>query len=152
MKDHLQLRSIIERDSRYKLEAYYYVLETLDFARSQLGMGYCESTSVPFSPGDEELDEPENVVPHISGTELCQAIRIRAVGMFGLMAKTVFQQWGITQTDDFGEIVYNMVEAGKMQEASGDCREAFHQVYDFQTVFHDHFSFHEDWNSLLHAA
>lgn len=152
MKDHLQLRSIIERDSRYKLEAYYYVLETLDFARSQLGMGHCEPAAVSFSSGDEELDEPENVVLHISGGELCEAIRIRALGMFGLMAKTVFQQWGITTTDDFGEIVYNMVEAGKIQAASNDCREAFHQLYDFQKVFCDDFSFHEDWNSLLHAA
>ncbi|MDO4574818.1 MAG: hypothetical protein Q4D98_06350 [Planctomycetia bacterium] len=139
MIDHLQLRSILDRDSRYKLNAYYYVLETLDFARSELGMGHLTERN-PHT-ADEENDEPENLARHITGEELCEALKIRATWMFGYMAKTVFQQWGITTTDDFGEIVYNMIEAGKMRAADGESRADFHDLYDFQTVFCDAFCF-----------
>ena len=141
MYDQLQLHSIVERDSRYKLGAYYYVLETLDFARAQLGMGESAALPVGSPAGDEDSDEPECSLQHISGAELCEAIQIRAQWMFGFMAKTVFNQWGVFTTDDFGEIVFNMVEAGKIRVASGDRKEDFHNIFDFQTAFCENYQF-----------
>lgn len=144
MFDQLQLHSLVEKDPRYRLNAYYYVLETLDFARSQLGMG-CSSMRIPSRrstiPGEEENDEPESNLQHITGSELCEAIQIRARWMFGFMAKVVFNQWGVYTTDDFGEIVYNMVEAGKVRVAAGDSKEDFHGVFDFETAFCNKFTF-----------
>ncbi|MBE6424570.1 MAG: hypothetical protein E7029_01005 [Planctomycetaceae bacterium] len=142
MFDQLQLHGIVEQDPRYHLNAYYYVLETLEFARSQLGMG-CSSEYLPprQKPGEDEKDEPDSNLHHITGNELCEAIRIRARWMFGYMAKTVFNQWGVHTTDDFGEIVFNMVNAGKIRTAPGDRKEDFSGIYDFQAVFCDDYVF-----------
>lgn len=142
MFDQLQLHSIVEKDPRYHLNAYYYVLETLDFARSQLGMGCSSEHVLPKPlPREEEKDEPDSNLCHISGKELCEAIRIRGLWMFGYLAKTVFNQWGVFSTDDFGEIVFNMVQAGKVWTAPGDKKEDFENLYDFQTAFCDSFVF-----------
>lgn len=142
MFDQLQLHGIVEKDPRYRLNAYYYVLETLDFARSQLGMG-SSAHQVPHKshPCEEESDEPDSSLQHISGAELCEAIRIRGRWMFGYLAKEVFNQWGVFRTDDFGEIVFNMVKAGKVRTAPGDQKEDFCGLYDFQTAFCDSFTF-----------
>ncbi|MDO4569891.1 MAG: hypothetical protein Q4D38_05885 [Planctomycetia bacterium] len=140
MYDKLQLRGLVEKDPRYKLNAYYYVLETLDFAHSRLGMGSVPSR-LAVSKIEEDVDEPEYSIMHISGAELCQAILLRARWMFGYMAKVVFNEWGAFTTDDFGEIVFNMVEAGKIRLAKGEGKDDFHNVYDFQTVFCDDFHF-----------
>lgn len=142
MFDQLQLHSLVEKDPRYSLNAYYYVLETLDFARSQLGMG-CSSSHLPprNRPGEEEKDEPDANLQHITGGELCEALRIRGRWMFGYLAKAVFNQWGVFSTDDFGEIVFNMVEAGKIRTAPEDKKEDFANLYDFQAAFCDSFVF-----------
>jgi uncharacterized repeat protein (TIGR04138 family) len=47
------------------------------------------------------------------------------------MAKAVFRHWGVQGTADFGEIVFNMIEAGLMGKTETDSREDFHNVYDF---------------------
>ena len=57
-------------------------------------------------------------------------IRDLALREFGMMARTVFRQWGINRTDDFGEIVFNLVEANMMLKNSEDNRDDFRDVYD----------------------
>ena len=148
MQDYLQIRSILEHDTRYKMAAYYYVQDMMNFARTQLGMGHSEDchelhfSEHETSDSDEhDLDEPEPMTIHISVKELCEAIRIHAAWRFGYLAKVVLNQWGIHTTDDIGEIVFNMVESGKIRLANGDSREDFHDLYDFQTVFCDEFRF-----------
>ena len=51
------------------------------------------------------------------------------------MAKTVLQHWGITQTADFGNIVFNMIEAGLLSKTADDTHHDFDAVYDFETAF-----------------
>ena len=46
------------------------------------------------------------------------------------MAPTVFTMWGIRKTDDFGEIVFNLVEAELMSKTSEDSRADFHDLFD----------------------
>lgn len=144
MFDTYKLRELTVQDPRYRVEAYYFILETLDFARTQLQMGHnAVSQSMPELAGaeeDDEADEPEESSSHITGQELCEALRIRATWMFGYMAKTVLNRWGIHTTDDVGEIVYNMVRNHKIRVTAEDSLEDFRGVYDFQTVFCDEFS------------
>lgn len=146
MYDQYHLRELAQRDSRYKIEAYYYILETLDFARSQLRMGRPVTEPAPDknAAGEEEADEPEEVSSHITGQELCEAFRIRSVWMFGYMAKTVLNQWGIHTTDDVGEIVYNMVKDRKIRVTTKDRQEDFHDIFDFQKAFCDDFRIQDD--------
>jgi len=49
---------------------------------------------------------------------------------FGLMARTVFHMWGIDKTDDFGEIVFNLVEANLMSKTNEDSRKDFQAIFD----------------------
>jgi uncharacterized repeat protein (TIGR04138 family) len=46
------------------------------------------------------------------------------------MARTVLRLWGIHKTDDFGEIVFSLIEAELMSKTDGDRREDFHDVFD----------------------
>jgi uncharacterized repeat protein (TIGR04138 family) len=48
------------------------------------------------------------------------------------MATTVFKCWGIRATDDFGEIVFNLVDGELMSKTDEDCREDFHNVFDLE--------------------
>lgn len=137
-----------KRDPRYKLDAYLFVFQALDFAR-QLGMGR-EAPSEPLpndvrSQGEElglkeeELDdEPPQ---HVSGQELCEAARQLATQQFGYLAKTVLNSWGIYSTSDFGEIVYNLISVGLMRKTQDDRREDFDNVYDFDEVFCRNYQF-----------
>lgn len=46
------------------------------------------------------------------------------------MARTVFHLWGIDRSGDFGEIVFNLVEARLMSKTDNDTRADFQNVYD----------------------
>jgi uncharacterized repeat protein (TIGR04138 family) len=51
------------------------------------------------------------------------------------MSLTVLHSWRITSTADFGEIVFNMVESGKLGKTDQDKREDFAGGYDFLQAF-----------------
>ncbi len=85
--------------------------------------------------------EPELMNPamagkrHVSGEELCEALRELAVQRWGLMAKTVLSSWHIHSTLDFGKIVYTMIDNQLMQRTQGDSLEDFRDVFDFTQAF-----------------
>jgi uncharacterized repeat protein (TIGR04138 family) len=107
-----KIEEITTRDTRYKANAYSFVMAALEHA-----MG-----SMPKSR-------------HIGGTELLAGIREAALEQFGPMAKEVFNFWGVTTTEDFGNIVFNLIETGLLSKTDSDCIEDFINVYDFETVF-----------------
>ena len=124
------IAKLLKTDPRYKLDAYAFVFEGLTYAQNVLEMG-AESPSAPMSA--EEESPP--VERHVSGQQLCEAIRQLALQQYGYMAKTVLNSWGIHATSDFGEIVFNLIEIGQMRKTPQDCREDFNNVYDFETAF-----------------
>jgi len=79
---------------------------------------------------------------HVSGQELCDAIRRLALQQYGYMAKTVLNNWGLRRTGDFGEIVFNLIRIGQMRKTTQDVREDFNDVYDFETAFREEFKIH----------
>ena len=72
---------------------------------------------------------------HVSGKELAEGIRDYALQEFGPLALTVLRTWGIQRTEDFGELVFHLVEAGKLGKTEKDTRADFAHVYDFDEVF-----------------
>ena len=76
---------------------------------------------------------------HLTGQELCQAIRQYAVNQYGFMAKVVLNNWGVSSTGDFGNIVYNMINVGLMKKSKNDRRSHFDNVFDFDEVFEANF-------------
>ena len=118
---------LLEKDSRYKIEAYQFVRDALAYAQDELGMG------PQPQPMSEEDDPPPDA--HLTGQQLCEAIRQLALGQFGLMARVVFESWGVRETGDFGEIVYNLIEIGLMKKSAADRREDFNDVFQFADAF-----------------
>jgi uncharacterized repeat protein (TIGR04138 family) len=72
---------------------------------------------------------------HISGAELAAGARILAIEQFGLLARTVLEHWGIHSTEDFGEIVFALVEAGILVAETGDRIEDFRGLFEFEEAF-----------------
>ena len=103
-----------------------------------------ECASEPVTGIEEEDDEAEGPQRHVTGQELCEAIRRFALQQFGLMAKTVLNSWGVYKTGDFGEIVFNMIKIGRMRKTPHDRREDFDEVYDFETAFDEEFRIQVD--------
>jgi uncharacterized repeat protein (TIGR04138 family) len=107
------IRALIrEKDPRYPFEAYQFLYEALDHTIQRIGARR-----------------------HVSGQELLEGIRDMAVQRFGPLAKMVFDRWNIHRTDDFGELVFNLVDAGLMSKQPTDSREDFHNGFDFDEAF-----------------
>jgi uncharacterized repeat protein (TIGR04138 family) len=115
---HSGLADVVRRDPRYVYEAYEFVFEALKHTQSML------DRPAPTAEGAAEEHH------HVTGRELLDGIRDLALREFGLMARTVFRMWGIERTDDFGEIVFNLVEARLMSKTAEDCRDDFRAAYD----------------------
>lgn len=123
------LADLLRRDKRYRLDAYVFVFDALRYAQEQLGMGRAAAT-------DEEAAEEER---HVTGPQLCQAIRQYAIKQYGGLAKNVLDHWGVRSTGDFGEIVFNLIETGQMRKTDNDRREDFDGVFDFNEAFRNAF-------------
>ena len=72
---------------------------------------------------------------HISGPELLHGIREFALEQFGLLARTVLRCWGIHSTDDFGRMVFELIDRGEMRKTDGDQITDFYGVYNFEDAF-----------------
>ncbi|HTQ50057.1 MAG TPA: Minf_1886 family protein, partial [Candidatus Acidoferrales bacterium] len=79
--------------------------------------------------------ETQGQIRHVSGQELLNGIRQFALQQFGPMVMTVFEEWGVRHSRDFGEIVFNMVEIGLLAKTDKDTRDDFQNGYDFTEIF-----------------
>jgi uncharacterized repeat protein (TIGR04138 family) len=79
---------------------------------------------------------------HISGAELAEGVRRRALREFGLMARTVLEHWGIHSTGDLGEIVFALIEAGVLVKEEDDRPQDFENLFDFEEAFERNYPWH----------
>jgi uncharacterized repeat protein (TIGR04138 family) len=114
-----RLWEVVRRDHRYAYEAYAFLFAALAHTQKSLGR----------VPPEEETTDPGPQY-HLTGRELLEGIRDLALKEFGLMARVVFRRWGINATGDFGDIVFNLVDAGLMSKTDQDSREDFQDLYD----------------------
>ena len=127
-QDH-PLVELLRRDRRYHRDAYFFVFEALRYAQEQMGIGGM------ISPLASDPDEER----HVTGQQLCEAIRQYAVQQYGMLAKNVLNEWGVRTTGDFGEIVFNLIEIGQMKKTESDRRQDFENVFDFDDGLQDAF-------------
>jgi uncharacterized repeat protein (TIGR04138 family) len=111
------LAKIQAKDPRYHREAYLFVREALDYTQKTIGK------------------DPRGRIRHVTGQELLGGIREFALQQFGPMTQTVLEEWGIRAGQDFGEIVFNMVEVGWLAKTDKDSRADFAHGYDFEEAF-----------------
>ncbi len=123
------LAELLRRDRRYHRNAYFFIFEALRYAQEQMGLGQSILS-------DEPMLEDQR---HVTGQQLCEAIRRYAVEQYGMLAKSVLNEWGVRQTADFGEIVFNLIELGQMKKTNSDRREDFVNVFDFNEGLRDAF-------------
>lgn len=130
------IAKLMKDDRRYKIDAYAFVFEALNYAHTQLGMGV-ERPAEAEEEGDEAAREGDEAAReserHLTGQQLCEAIRVYALEQYGYMAKCVLNSWGVHNTGDFGEIVFNLIAIGQMRKTPDDRREDFDDVFDFET-------------------
>ena len=126
---------LLDRDPRYKFEAYVFVFEALRYAQETLELG--ES----YETGEFDENDEEQIERHVTGQDLCEAARQYALDQYGLMAKNVLGTWGIESTGDLGEIVFNLIDIGKMRKTEHDRRADFDDVFEFETALRQEFSF-----------
>jgi uncharacterized repeat protein (TIGR04138 family) len=107
-----KLRVVTGRDHRYPVAAYRFIYEGLDYTVKSIG---CKR--------------------HVSGRELAEGLRNLAIEQWGGLALLVLGQWNIHKTADFGNMVFNLVEAGLMSRSDSDSLEDFAEVYDFARTF-----------------
>jgi len=113
------LSEILARDKRYQRDAYAFVTEALTYTVQKAGRA-----------------------GHISGRELCEGLREYALKAFGRLARTVLATWGVRRSQDIGEIVFNLVEAGLLRKTEEDRREDFRDVFDFEEAFDRGYEIH----------
>ena len=69
----------------------------------------------------ERLADQEDRDPsegrHVSGQELCLGLRDYALDQYGLLAGTVLEGWRIRTTEDFGRLVFALVDAGVLRKS-----------------------------------
>ncbi len=134
MNEHLQaIIELLMQDQRYHLEAYQFVREALSYAQKIMKMP---------ATNDEGSEAKQD--HHLTGQQLCQAIREFALEQYGFMAKTVLNSWGIHSTGDFGEIVYNLIRIREMRKSKTDHREDFDDQFDFDRAFEPRFELATD--------
>ena len=131
------LLNLVKTDPRYKLDAYIFVRDGLSYAQEILIDEVQGDEEVSDVAAEESEAEPDR---HLSGQQLCQALRLYAIDQFGYMAKTVLNSWGLQSTSDFGEVVYNMIEKELMKKSKTDRREDFDNVFDFEEALQQQFN------------
>ena len=114
-----KLEQIASEDGRFPAKAMKFVYE---------GLGYTVKNLV---------NEPG----HVTGQTLCQGLTQLAIEKWGRLAMLVLNSWNIKTTNDFGQIVYLMIENKWMSAQPADSIEDFSDVYDFKNIFKDNFKF-----------
>ena len=74
---------------------------------------------------------------HVTGQQLCLGLREFALDRYGPLAPSVLRHWNIHRTEDFGRIVYLLIEAEQLARSTEDSIDDFHAVYDFLEAFSD---------------
>jgi len=106
------IEEIYDRDLRYREDAYIFVMEALAYTQKK----YKRSK-------------------HVKGEEMLEGMRELLMNKFGPMTVTVLKYWGINTTEDFGNIVFNLVDNKVLSKTDDDNIEEFKDGYDFGEVF-----------------
>jgi uncharacterized repeat protein (TIGR04138 family) len=113
------VEKILAQDRRYARDAFFFVRDALELTKRRV-----------HKENRERREEK-----HVTGQQLLEGIRELALKEFGPMTMTVFEEWGVRNCKDFGEIVFSMVEIGSFAKTEKDSREDFQKGYDFAEAF-----------------
>jgi uncharacterized repeat protein (TIGR04138 family) len=111
---------ICKEDRRYDRKAYQFI---------RLGLDH---TVKEIRKKDSEKSQRSR---HVTGPELLEGLRAYALDQYGPLTKTVLNSWGIKRCQDFGELVFNLIEYDVFSKTESDRREDFADIYTFDDAF-----------------
>ena len=111
------IAEIVVEHPAYDAHAYQFVREGLEF-----------TIKLYAKPVEGEAR-------HVTGGELMEGLRRYALQEYGPLAHRVLNYWGVRRTEDFGQVVFNMVEKGVLGKTEEDRIEHFANGYDFDEAF-----------------
>ena len=106
------IEGICERDMRYREDAYEFVMESLSYTQKRF-----------------------RCAKHVSGQQLLMGMKELLLHKYGPMTIRVLEHWGIASTEDFGHIVFNLVENKVLSKTEDDDIGHFRNGYNFEEVF-----------------
>jgi uncharacterized repeat protein (TIGR04138 family) len=111
------LDEIVAQDGRYHRDAYVFLREALDYTQRTIRRASKEK------------------LRHVTGQELLEGIRAYALDQYGPMTLEVLGEWGVRRCEDFGEMVFTLVERKVLSKTEQDSRTDFEGGYDFEAAF-----------------
>jgi len=118
--DYLSMFIPVSRKTKYPTDAFYFVKRGLD---------YTVRKTHGATPEGEESHR------HVSCKELCIGLRDYGLDQYGLLARTILKRWNINGCEDFGHIVFAMVDAELMRKTEDDKLKDFQNVFSFDEAF-----------------
>ena len=106
-----------EENPKYAPAAYHFIRRALDHSLRKLKR--------------EDADRPA----HVSGRELLEGFRDLALEEYGPLAKTVLEDWGVTNCSEIGEVVFQLVRMGVLGKNENDVIEDFAELWSFAEAF-----------------
>ena len=103
---------IIQKDHRYDIDAYDFVMETFSYAHKK-----------------------NKRFKNVTAEALLKGFRELVLKRYGPMTLTVLYSWGVRRTEDIGNIVFNLVDNHLLSRSEEDCYEEFCNGYSFEAVF-----------------
>lgn len=111
---------IRKEDPRFDKRAYFFLRHGLDFTVREMKKRETERMSRS---------------QHVSGPELLLGLRNYALEQYGPMAKMVLNEWGVTRCQDFGDLVFNLIDYNVFSKTDQDRREDFSEIFTFEDAF-----------------
>ncbi len=108
-----KIRTLVREDPRYPFDAYIFLLQALEYTTTRV-------------VGEKR---------HVAGKELLEGIRQFAIEAFGPLTLMVFKAWGVRRTEDWGEMVWSLVQRELMGKTPEDRKEDFADGYVFSDAF-----------------
>lgn len=115
-----RIAALSEQDPRYAPEAYHFVIRSLDFV---------------LEADARRSGTPIEEDKHIPSTLLLEGLRDYAIDLYGPLARLVLERWGLYRTEDFGEIVFNLVECRLLNKQDSDRKSDFRNGFSFREAF-----------------
>ncbi|MGB0775031.1 MAG: Minf_1886 family protein [Akkermansiaceae bacterium] len=105
------VQSVLSRDSRYDIGAYYFLKDALDFTVKRV---------MEHNDGEQR---------HVAASELLFGFRDYAILEYGPMASTLMREWGLSSCADIGEMVFMLIDEGVFGKQDSDTPEDFAELF-----------------------
>jgi uncharacterized repeat protein (TIGR04138 family) len=108
--------AVLAKATQYDRAAYHFLREALDFTLN-------------------ERKKDTGQTGHVSGQQLLDGLRRYALKQYGPMVPSVLEYWGISRTEDFGNMVFALVDVGIFGKTEHDSINDFKDIYTFEDAF-----------------